>query len=339
MWFYSLLLFTTCLFTYLYNRDQSELIRNILTFIIILVAILRYEVGYDYITYKELIQSEDNDMVNYLFSPLSALFAHIAIYYHSPQLLFILFGIPTYILTFSTFKRYSADYALSIMVFMAFFFYTSLSTIRQILAVAICLYGFRYITERKKIKYLICTILATLVHPSAIIAIFIYYIYHMRLAVLLGCFTIALILKPIAFHLMETYGFYTSYIDNSKDGITGGSLVRVIQLSLFLFCMLIWLRSKTDDSLSKGIINIILSGFLVNFMFTAHIGSRIALYFSIYICLLIANITAMTHGQLKKQLYFLFYSTCILYYFTYLLMPTIKGFPSSYIPYKLFFFQ
>jgi len=339
MLFYGFIIALISFFLYIYSIYKIELSRTIVTCIITLVAICRYEVGYDYITYQELIQSEDSEMVNYLFAPLSALLAHIAIYFHSPQLLFVLFGVPMYVLIFSTLKKYSTNYALSIIVFMGFFFYTSLSTIRQMLAVAICIYGFRYIVNRQIIKYLICITIATLTHPSAAIAIIIYWIYNIRLTTLLIGAIIALSLSKIAFKIMEQYGFYTSYIDSSKDDIEGGSLARIILLLIFIFCFIIYTYSKKNNVITRGIINIIFTGFILNFMFTAHIGSRIALFFSIYLCLLIPNIITMTKGQLKKQLYFLFYGLCIFYYFAYLLMPTIKGFTSSYLPYKLYFLQ
>lgn len=340
MLFYLLLLLLIGFFLYLHLRYKKKIYRHIVTFIVIFVAIFRYQVGYDYITYYDIIKSENSALVNYLYTPLSAAFAHIAIYFHSPQLLFILFGIPIYMLLFNAFKRYSSNYALSIIIFMAFFFYGSLSTIRQFLAIAICVYGFRYVVDRKFIKYLLCIILACLFHPSAFVSIIIYFIYRMRLKYIILCTICAAILKHFIFDILITYGIYDGYLTES-NGLEGGAITRIIQLLIFASCLVIWyITNKQRTSvINNSLIYILFTGLSMNFMFDSHIGGRIASYFSIYFCLLVPNIIAQCSNNLRRQLTMCYSVIFIGYYFAYLYMPMIKNLPSSYIPYKFIFLQ
>jgi hypothetical protein len=341
MLFYLQLLLLIGFFLYLYSRYRHKGYRYMVTFIIIFVAIFRYQVGYDYITYYDMIYDANSELVNILFAPLSAAFAHIAIYFKSPQLIFILFGIPIYILLFSTFKKYSSNYALSIITYMAFGFYGSLSVIRQALAIAICVYGFRIVVDRQFIKYLFCIILACLFHPSAFVSIIIYFMYRMRFLHIISCIICAVILKHFIFNILITHGIYDNYLTDNH-GLEGGAITRVIQLLIIISCLITWFITKKEKEHSKinnCLIYILLTGIAANFMFDSHIGGRIAGYFSIYLCLLVPNITSQCTGTLRRQLTICYYTTFIGYYFAYLCMPMIKNVSSSYIPYKFVFLQ
>ncbi|MCS2767341.1 EpsG family protein [Bacteroides thetaiotaomicron] len=147
------------------KRQYSTVAGICVPIIIIFVVICRYRVGYDYLTYYTLIENEEEAQILYLFSPLSIVWAEIALYFESPQMLFVLFGLPTFALLIFTLKKYSKDYALSVTILICFFFFTSLSIIRQALALAICFYGYRFIVKRSLIKYILCILIASFI-PS-----------------------------------------------------------------------------------------------------------------------------------------------------------------------------
>lgn len=54
-------------------------------------------------------------------------------------------------------------------------FFGSFNTIRQYLAMAIIFWGFRFVIEKKPIKYLLCVLIAVLFHSSAFVAILVYF--------------------------------------------------------------------------------------------------------------------------------------------------------------------
>lgn len=54
-------------------------------------------------------------------------------------------------------------------------FFGSFNTIRQYLAMSIIFWGFRFVVERKPIKYLMCVLVALFFHTSAFVAVLIYF--------------------------------------------------------------------------------------------------------------------------------------------------------------------
>lgn len=336
MWFYLLFLLLIGICLDKYTKTQSTAAHAIVIILITSVAICRYNIGYDYETYHEIIKHERTELVEMLFSPLSALLAKIAIYFHSPQLLFILFGIPTYFLLISTIKKYSLNYSLSVLIFICLFYYTSLSVIRQALSVAICFYGYKFVVDRKFIKYLITIVIAALVHPSAIIALAIYWIVKFRFKILITLIICGILIKPVIFHLMEQYGFYSSYITEDKE-LSGGKLTSLLEFFFLAICLLLWKSKKMTDN--NGLINILVTGMCMYFMFGAHIGGRAGLYFNIFFCLLIPNILFFLTGKFKMYTTYIISFIFISYFIAYLWMPILRNEASAYIPYKVFFLQ
>ena len=66
--------------------------------LLVLLVICRYDIGYDYHTYYSFVEDKNVELIEFLFSPFSAYLAYIAVYFDSPHLIFILFGIPTFVL-------------------------------------------------------------------------------------------------------------------------------------------------------------------------------------------------------------------------------------------------
>lgn len=75
-------------------------------------------------------------------------------------------------------KKYSMLTGLSLVIFTALGFHEfSMSILRQALALAIYVWGFKYISERKFWKYALFVFLAFCFHKTAAITIFLYFLY------------------------------------------------------------------------------------------------------------------------------------------------------------------
>lgn len=318
------------------KRQYSTVAGICVPIIIIFVVICRYRVRYDYLTYYTLIENEEEAQILYLFSPLSILWAETALYFESPQMLFVLFGLPTFALLIFTLKKYSKDYALSVTILICFFFFTSLSIIRQALALAICFYGYRFIVKRSLIKYILCILIAALFHPSAGVAIIIYWLPFLKFRLVVLLSIISIVAKPLFFYMLNILGVYTSYLDGKMD-IEGGKYTQLIYFLLFIICFV--LGSKNIDKNKCNLFNVLLLSFVFVSFLGAHLGGRIAFYFNIYYCLLIPKVVKGLDGQLREQVKLLSYFLCISYFLLYLFVPFIKGVPSYYIPYKFIFFK
>ena len=78
-------------------------------FVINFSGIFRFDVGWDYINYYNYIDKiEVNQIIR--LEPLSQIFCIIAILFDNPPLLFVLFGLPTYLIFFHSFKKYFSPF-------------------------------------------------------------------------------------------------------------------------------------------------------------------------------------------------------------------------------------
>lgn len=66
---------------------------------------------------------------------------------------------------------------LALFAYYCLFYCYSLNIMRQMLAISVIFYCYRYLTEGKPLKYLICTVLAMLIHKSALIGVFVWIVY------------------------------------------------------------------------------------------------------------------------------------------------------------------
>ena len=81
-----------------------------------------------------------------------------------------------YTLYFFSFKQYIQDYPLATIVFLGFFYYFTMTYLRQVFAVGIVWLAVRYIWERKPIKFFVLVLLAYTFHSSALIFVPMYFL-------------------------------------------------------------------------------------------------------------------------------------------------------------------
>lgn len=258
---------------------------------LIFITILRFDVGYDYSGYYQSIfpsiDFEEYDRVE----PANKLIFEWVANQHFPPLLFIIYGLITLILFIYSFNNYTKNFFIAIFVYLALFFIGGLSTIRQEIAVSITLFGYRYVRDNKFWLYLLTCAIAVLFHDTAFVALLIYpflRIKNIRISVL---FTFLLILVLILFiqvllNLPYFSAFYY-YIDN-MDSFQGGSINKILYLSLSIGTFFISL--KKHDRILTNMSLLCLVGTTFMFALGGHVGGRIAEYFTIYFCILIPNI-------------------------------------------------
>jgi hypothetical protein len=313
--------------------QYSEFFHSIAVVTIIIVAIIRFDVGWDYKEYYSSINNPDAyNLVRY--EPLSRLFTNIALYFNNPPLLFVLYGIPTYLLAYLSFRKYSKNTGLSMIIYIGLFYLISFSTIRQALAMAICLFSYRYLQGKSFFKYSLCILLAVLFHYSAIVAIFIYLIYHyvssLKNVVLLICITF--VSKEILFYIIEKYTVFGRYIDVLFT-MKGGSLSRIFYILLFISIPLLT-KYKNYSKAEKSLLSVICYGLTIPFLFGSALGERLIAYFLLYFCFIIPSLL----HSLKFIKTFIY---CLIFNVYFLLIiyisSNISGQKSAYTPYRTIF--
>lgn len=260
--------------------------------IVVLVAVLRFDVGFDYISYYQGILTYDLD-----FEPLSRLLFLIGTDTVSsyPPLSFMVIAILIYSIAFSTLRKYSVSFFIAAMIYVCIFYLPSLNTIRQSLAVAISFWGIRYVYQKKPFQYVVICIFASLFHSSALFSIVIYPLYRFISAKYLPVIILAIIGGYQ--WVLETFldiGFYARVgnklleLSEEQANEGGGSYSRFAMVVVILMIyVLAWFKKAHIDYRLLAISAI---GCVFPFILGSHVGSRVSEYFLVNLCLVIPQV-------------------------------------------------
>ena len=176
------------------------------------------------------------------------------------------------------------------------------SGLRQVIALALVAWAFKYVKEKKLIKFILIILLAFTFHKSALIALLIYPFYHLNITrgrLLLFTPFIALVFvynKEIFEFLLEFLG---DYADNYKYEETG-AFTMILLFALFVaFSYIIPDEAKMDKN-SKGIRNICVLAFVLQiFALASPVAMRMNYYFIMFYPLLIPKVINRTTEKNK----------------------------------------
>ena len=224
-------------------------------------------------------------------------------------------------------SKYSKKPWLSVFLFIALGYYlNSFNIIRQSMAMVIVLHSLIYIKKRCFWKYLLCIVCAMLFHKTAIICLLPYFFYNVRPSI--GNFAIMLVgsylLSFFAGPMLLSYVIDSSFSMYSLDGEASSGYGMLIFL-LFTTLLCIQYSSKKEEySLENQLL--ILACCLQFFALNFSLFSRIVVYFSVILIVLIPNL--MT--EIKSFKYKLFIESCIvavaiLYFYKIVLSSDLSG--------------
>lgn len=186
-------------------------------------------------------------------------------------------------------KRNSSNYGYSMFVlYGCFFIFYTMNITRQMLAVAFLLYGYHDLIREKKIKFLICVLLATLCHAGAILALSVLFLRKINLnsffvflliagTLLCGIFIAKAFIPLIA----ARYGAYleAGNVNGFRDGQRLALAVVLAGwwslLFLILFSMSPW-KARNSFWFKIYFLSILVN----NLLLSTELGTRVTLYFS-----------------------------------------------------------
>ena len=284
-----------------------------------LISAIRFDVGWDYEQYHELIEGRvqyyNAQFVRFEF--LNRLIINVSQFLGFTQLYFI---VTSFIIIFSfywVFKKFSADFAISTLLFLSLpiFFFNSLSIIRQFVAVSIIFYGFTFIRNRNFYKFLFTIFVASMFHKSAVIGIVLYFLYNRKAHVyfflviyVLGFFSSELIYWLVE-HLLPQY---LKFLDKSI-GEGGNKVLLLVQIIGFFILFLInKLKMNTKDNSFYFLafyIGLFIWSSLAKY---GHAGFRGSLYFTVFLLLLLPNI--ITEIKQKRFVVQITYVMCFIFF-------------------------
>lgn len=199
----------------------------------------RYRVGTDFWTYREIYMylGENKAVIGETEFAFQILLNLIHLITDNPQMFFFITSI---IINFSVclfIKKYSTSPMMSLYFYITTIsYYSTMNGIRQYIASCIMLLGFKYIHDKKFIKYLIVVLCATTFHTSAYIFIPIYFIANQEIdskwnKLFIGFIAVAMIFYQqflsILFNIIgdSQYGHYK---DEFLYGTNGANILRII---------------------------------------------------------------------------------------------------------------
>ena len=345
MIFYLVLLACILLFP---NRKQ---ICILFLFLFGIMSGIRYDIGYDYINYYDIIVGNyQYDTMYDRLEPTTKILIDLSRNLYFPQLYFIVTSFSTLFMVCYIIRRESFNCKLSILLFLSIpmFFWATLSIIRQMWAVSFGMLFFYYYEKNKIRSAIVFLLLAVLTHSSAIVLLLIPFFRKMNLKfshyvfLYLSSFFLSFIIPVIFSYNIQSDLFIRAkqfiFSDIELKGYASlvvlFNLVYVISLFLYEKCIKDYAQTKYYFLLfSLGI-------FVFNILHPfGVIGGRLSTYFLIVIIILVPNL--IERSSLKYLVTPVVYAMLIvIYVYTIYLASSSyqKGITDKdpYCPYKTF---
>lgn len=279
----------------------------------IFIAGLRFSVGTDYATYVSNIawlegvsvQSYISDFSSYL-EPTFYIFTQVAYFFNYPQLVFFIYSAISILFMHKALKTSGVKHiGLAYFLFLAIMFPMSFNLVRQFAAIALAVYATVLLFNGHKKRYYLYTILASLLHVSAIVNIIALIVYARtknknKRSISTYKFILGVVMlffvSALALYGLQKYGYLFE-----MDATT--SNLNFVPRLIMLLVVLTLMRSSSETYskyklfISLGVLCVMLgmSGFLISY------GDRIALYFLPFIMMLFP--TSVYYLMPKKKKY------------------------------------
>ena len=270
---------------------------------LILVSGFRYKVGTDYYTYAEDFVVFGEKM-NWSLSSFG--FNTLVYELHkitaNPQIFFFVTSIIINICMVCFIKKYSVSFVLSMYFYITtFIYYGTMNGVRQYLASIFLIAGLKYIFDGKFKKYLICVLIASLFHSSALIMLIIYFLARRKVysysnlafgGVIAAAFIFYQPFVNFLFGLLQSseYGYYKNEMVNTSNGV---NVLRILVWMVPVIFILLY-RERAEKVYGEKvniIINLCIYGMLFMILAYRHVFyARICMYFDVYYLLLLPMI-------------------------------------------------
>ncbi|WP_350020182.1 EpsG family protein [Priestia flexa] len=355
----------------IYNlRNKQKLFLFFACAILFVVSGLRdVSVGSDTVSYINTFNFvRDNSIsqsLNLYFEKGYIIYNYIiSRFFSSAQVLLIVSSFITILLIGRFIYKNSKNVYLSIYLFITLmYYYSSMNILRQYIAVSIIVFGYEYVKERKFIRYLFSIIVASFFHTTAVMAIFIYFLYTLKfsfkrvLLFLVYTLVIYFMFVPFFNFIIDLFPRYTAY----ESRLDSNNLASYISTIVYILILLLGLTFKYYDvdkkegksnSLSKSIERtelekkknnsksvltyIILITVLLTFLSTKlNILARANVYFSIFSIIYIPNVLLEIKNRYLRGLWI--YIVIVLFGLYNLIIFLYRPDWHRVVPYRFFF--
>ncbi len=278
---------------------KTELFPLSLLLVLTAIAGLRYDVGVDCHVYREMYDSPSDIRLLALEPVWHYIIAGLRSLGFTSRMWFILTAFAINTLFFYGMKRMSVNFYFSLLLYVAisFGFVETFNIVRQFVAGGILFATFHYVTEKKIWKYVLCIVLASCFHLSALVMLPFLFLLRIKypMWMLWGGFGVCFLFGRKILDIVLTYvvpqiADYAFYADNLNLEDYSG----LLKLFYFLIgCGILAVAPRVMKRFTSGylFVNAVIIGLVWYFMFLdVQVFTRIMFYFTVYLFVLIPMI-------------------------------------------------
>lgn len=250
------------------------------------------------------------------------------------QFLLIIYGIIVIISVARFVYKYSKIPWLSFYLFVSMSFFTAfMNNIRSSIALSILLWSLDYVKERRPVKFIFFVILAFAFHKTAVVFIFIYFLYAIRskrvyilTTTVVGCVVLFEGEKIINYLISHYYPIYATHVVSGK-----GYNLFVLLLTVIVFGYGFQRKKAQKDDNQRLLYNMMLISVMMQILaFYFDFFARIVTYFDIAMICLIPNVINTLKIRNVKGIAIVIVCMATAIYFWYYLSTD----PGGVVPYK-----
>lgn len=326
------------------EKKEYDVIPFVAYAVFLLFYSVRDYIGYDYGMYYHTVEGGYADDVYASKGEfISAWLLDIATYFGNPHIFFFLTAAISFACIIYACQKHikiKAGLGWGLLVFLALplgFIYT-LSIQRQFVAVAILMFGIKYLWNRKIVKYLVVTALASMAHMSSFLCILLYLVQSkfVNKKILFSICVMGLLLTSKAEAIVAyLFPFYIQYVEASAIAKDGGGTTQFILYVLILFFSMAFYYFVRDKERYNFFFKNYIFGFilmLVLFPFDASVSFRLG-GFSLLNAIFLIPLWPSAFTGVSRMYFKLLLAMALSFAYYYGLITTVADF---YVPYKTF---
>lgn len=311
----------SCLTEKFYNNKYLDSqVLNIFDFmpflIFIVVTGFRYNVGQDYENYAQRFNLFFYDNLWGRIELSYELIVKLTYFLgFNQQFIFLIYALITYLFLYLAIKNYDTDYEFRHIIFLFIYIFiliNSFNAIRQMAAASIFFFSFKYVTQRKILKYSFFILLAFMLHGSAILCLFFYFIPILNFYILLLLLFVSLfflkynIINSIIFYVIKLFSlnWYEVYLESYNTPVELSSGLNVFILFVVALYSVFNLNNINLSKHDRNIIKLfIVYVILLNMSLLSLIATRF-LYYPMYSILFIFPVVIkFSKSDFEKYIY------------------------------------
>lgn len=331
-------------------KINSKASNNLCFLVLFVFSAIRYDVGYDYMMYLDILRYEpDYDRFEFLEYLLQRFAAQTYI-----PIFFIVNSFITVYFAKWAIEKLSVNVSISLLAFFCLpLLYThSLSIIRFWSGVSVLFYATTFIYEKKWIHFAVFYIISYFLHGSMVVGILFIPLVLFEISrianIILLIFSFVggeFVLNRLLGSSLADYGILgerLNYYANIGDTESAMTKIPYLYLAIDILFLFLWTRNKNKSSaVLHKYITIFNIGVCILFLlsFDNTLNSRLCRPFLIYITLVIPLILKHLRGETKRMSTLAFtLAASALFLYTITIYNDTLG-KSEYLPYRIIFLE